>query len=1703
MASKLLGITKSILFIDPNVEDYQNLVGGTNPNIKIAILDTYRDGIQQITETLVRNQGVKAVHILSHGTSGCLYLGNSQLNLETLENYTEQLQQWRQILDDNADILIYGCNVAADLVFVQKLQELTGTNIAASATPTGNRRLGGDWNLEVSFGKVSTPIAFSAEVCQAYSGILAQINVGITDDNVDGDTSSINALLSDPGTDGEISLREAIIAANNTAGDDTINLIGGETYTLTITGSEEDDSETGDLDIKDNGEIVVQTLGNVTATIDAGGISGLDDRVFEVQSNASLKLDKLNITGGVASGSSPHGGAILVNSNANLELTQSILTGNEASSGGAIFNDAGAIAIDKATISGNTVSFLPSRGGAIVNSQGIVTITQTTISANSANSAGGSIFNAYGTLDIDNSTISNNTASSGGGIFNIEGTANITNSTISSNSVGATGSAIHSQWNSLVNIDSSTITRNHTDINDFTAVYSYDSTFNMANTIVAGNIDNKDISGDPLDFNSGGNNLIGNSNAGLGFTNGVNGDIVGTAASPIDPQLGPLQNNGGPTETHALLANSPAIDAGNTNENNDQRGASRDSNPDIGAFEFGGIPIMTQESNDTLLRAISTGLTINNDGTFSYSGEIGDNPNVYPERDVDFFKVDLGIGDRLRLPEIIDLLDENDNDIGDAAVQLFDSTGTFISPSLFNSPDPGYVIYEANQAGTFYIGISGQGNTSYNPDQEGSGSAGTPGKYDLTIETIGRQMGGNQNKLYFSRDTSFNDDGLYILDTTTGNPIPVGTNGNTVANVGLAPSNTSSFLYGSEPETLLKINADGSVANSIGSGNFFDTKGLAYDPTNNILYGIDDTNFYTVNQNTGNSISQLAAPPVSLQGLTFGNAGVYGVGNSQDLLFYDPNTDQWSVIGDTGISSWQEAGLAFDAEKNVLYAKRFNDTLLYEIDVSTAQATSIGDTGFLEGGGLALVSDDAYEEPNDTIQRATNTGLTQQNHGTFSYFGEIGDNTNVLPEDDVDFFKFDLGLGERVRIPRNIELLDENGNFTPANAEVQLFDETGQPFPTTLDFVFTDTDNNDIYEARESGTFYLGISGNGNTNYFPDQEGSGSGNEAGSYGLTIETIGREMGGTGTITSQLYFSSDSSSGDLYILNTTRGNATRVSTNPNLTGMRGLAPSESSGFLYSSNNNYGLSKINANGTVANQIGNNNYDGLAYDASRNILYGTDGGSLYSINPNTGEEISLNSSNGSQALAFGNGGVYGLGSGQDLMFYDPNTNNWSTIGNTGISSWNNAGLAFDTEKNVLYAKRDGDTLLYEIDASTAQTQSIGDTGVVYGGGLALVENVSRGKLYFTSDFSGDSFYSLNTTTGNATRVSTNPNFIGMRGLAPSDSSSFLYGGSNELFKINADGSVANQIGNNFINYDGLAYDASRDILYGTNGSSFYSINPNTGEEISNLASPFTSLQGLAFGNGGVYGLGSNQDLMFYDPNTDNWSTIGDTGISSWNNVGLAFDTEKNVLYAKRDGDTLLYEIDVSTAELTVIGDTGIQYGGGLAFVNEDFFEEVNDTRERATQTGLTQNNHGIFSYVGEIGDNINLRREDDVDLFEIHLDLGEMVRLPDRVEIIYEEGYSSGDAELQLFDATGNTLSLLPESPGYNYFAVTQESQAGTFYVGISGTGNINYNLDTEGSGSGSVAGSYGITIETIGREMGKIEGDPRLFAFKDDGF
>ncbi|HEY9613407.1 DUF4347 domain-containing protein, partial [Allocoleopsis sp.] len=172
----------TIVFIDSAVDEYQSLVNGAIPEAEVIVLDSTRDGVVQITQVLQGRINIAAVHIVSHGSPGCLYLGNTELSLDTLERYVSQLQTWATHLTSSA-LLLYGCNVAAGDAgeeFLERLHRLTGANIAASANRTGSGELGGDWELEVTTGKVEFPLAFSVEVREAYASVLADVNLSGT-----------------------------------------------------------------------------------------------------------------------------------------------------------------------------------------------------------------------------------------------------------------------------------------------------------------------------------------------------------------------------------------------------------------------------------------------------------------------------------------------------------------------------------------------------------------------------------------------------------------------------------------------------------------------------------------------------------------------------------------------------------------------------------------------------------------------------------------------------------------------------------------------------------------------------------------------------------------------------------------------------------------------------------------------------------------------------------------------------------------------------------------------------------------------------------------------------------------------------------------------------------------------------------------------------------------------------------------------------------------------------------------------------------------------------------------------------------------------------------------------------------------------------------------------------------------------------------
>ncbi|MCI0607131.1 right-handed parallel beta-helix repeat-containing protein [bacterium] len=332
--------------------------------------------------------------------------------------------------------------------------------------------------------------------------------------------------------------------------------------------------------------LIINGPGADLLTISANNLSN----VFEISGPTSLMtLSGMTITGGSGDG-------IEVNSAFDLQIKECIITENGSNG----IENSDFTRVYDSTISANGAS-------GIDNSFGDMEIQRTTITGNAGTRAGG-IYNTGGELNLIKSTVSNNTGNSfydvhAGGIYN-SGTLIVTNSTISGNAaVGGDFNAggIYEDSDGTAFIRDCTITNNSADgANSAGGIYS-EGLFDpvVEDTIIAANVNNSVIADVVGGFTSDGYNLIGNVGLATGFTN--TGDQTGSGASPIDPRLDPLDNYGGPTETHRLQVSpivSPAIDKGSSGTSEDQREYIRPHNKvsippapggddsDIGAYEL-------------------------------------------------------------------------------------------------------------------------------------------------------------------------------------------------------------------------------------------------------------------------------------------------------------------------------------------------------------------------------------------------------------------------------------------------------------------------------------------------------------------------------------------------------------------------------------------------------------------------------------------------------------------------------------------------------------------------------------------------------------------------------------------------------------------------------------------------------------------------------------------------------------------------------------------------------------------------------------------------------------------------------------------------------------------------------------------------------------------------------------------------------------
>lgn len=262
---------------------------------------------------------------------------------------------------------------------------------------------------------------------------------------------------------------------------------------------------------------------------------------------------------------------------------------NTGSEGGGIMSEGGAITLAHSTLAGNIARELG--GGLYLEAAATAYLHDTQVVSNNATYQGGGVFN-LGLINLLGSTLNLNHSREGGGIYN-SGTAWILNDTLSGNRADITGGGLFNTG-PLAFLNNTTVVNNLADADangtgEGGGVHSANGNLAAANSLIGQNnsygVNAPDCSG-PL--SSFGYNLI-QSTAGCTLTGTLTGNIIGQS-----PKIGPLQDNGGSTWTHALLADSPAINAGNPSGSFfdyclsvDQRGVSRPIGPrcDIGAYE--------------------------------------------------------------------------------------------------------------------------------------------------------------------------------------------------------------------------------------------------------------------------------------------------------------------------------------------------------------------------------------------------------------------------------------------------------------------------------------------------------------------------------------------------------------------------------------------------------------------------------------------------------------------------------------------------------------------------------------------------------------------------------------------------------------------------------------------------------------------------------------------------------------------------------------------------------------------------------------------------------------------------------------------------------------------------------------------------------------------------------------------------------------
>ena len=261
-----------VAVIDSSLRDFQSLVGSAEAlGMEVILISPQSHGLKVLTEELEGMSNISSLHIFSHGSNASVQLGVDDLNPHSLNEHREALEAIRDHLGDNADILLYGCDIAEGEEGKQlliELADLTQADVAASDDRTG---IGGDWDLEITQGEVEQLDESQLISFAHYDHNLATLTVA--NGNNDG-AGSLRQALADAVSGDTITFDPSV---TNVSISETLTI--GKNLTID-----------GDLD----------NNGTPDVTIDAGFNSGVIQVGYFGVVNATI--DGLVITGGLVSG---------------------------------------------------------------------------------------------------------------------------------------------------------------------------------------------------------------------------------------------------------------------------------------------------------------------------------------------------------------------------------------------------------------------------------------------------------------------------------------------------------------------------------------------------------------------------------------------------------------------------------------------------------------------------------------------------------------------------------------------------------------------------------------------------------------------------------------------------------------------------------------------------------------------------------------------------------------------------------------------------------------------------------------------------------------------------------------------------------------------------------------------------------------------------------------------------------------------------------------------------------------------------------------------------------------------------------------------------------------------------------------------------------------------------------------------------------